>query len=112
MPTTGVIDLTTELSELATEEAIAARSCAEAAMARIQGWTGAEVAVAAFGQSQQSQAAIMGLIELLLHKGTLSQAELGDSMAHGYHQRAAELREQVKKPSLILPSAPAARHRQ
>lgn len=112
MPISTETNLTTEASEKATEEELAARACAQGAMDRIQGWTGAEVAVAAFGQSQQSQAAIVGLIELLLHKGILSRDELGDSMAHGYHERAAHLREQAKKPSLILPGAPVARHRQ
>jgi hypothetical protein len=105
-------DLSKELPENATPEEIAARSCAEAAMHRIQGWKGAEVAVGAFGQAQQSQAAITGLIQLLLHKGLLSQAELGDSMAWAYHQRAAQLNEQAKKSSIVLPDAPAARHRQ
>lgn len=104
-------NISQELPENATPEEIAARECALAAMGRIQGWKGAEVAVAAFGQAQQSQAAITGLIQLLLHKGILSQTELGDSMAWAYHQRAGELNKQSKKQSIVLPAAPSARHR-
>jgi hypothetical protein len=106
------MDLSKELPDDATAEQIAARACAEAARDRIQGWKGAEVAVAAFGQAQQSQAALVGLIQLLLHKGILSVAELGDSMAWAYNERAVQLREQGKKSSILLPDAPAARHRQ
>ena len=100
-----------ELPDHATREEIGAKECALAAMERIQGWKGAEVAVGAFGQAQQSQAALVGLIQLLLHKGILSQAELGDSMAWAYHERASQLRVQAKKGSIVLPGAPAARHR-
>lgn len=103
--------LNQELPDDAHAEEIASRETALAAMERIQGWTGAEIAVAGFGQAQQTQAAINGIIHLLLHKGLLSQADLGDSMAWAYHQRAAQLRAQAKKSSLILPAAPAARHR-
>lgn len=104
-------DLSKELPDDASPEAIGAKACAEASMNRIQGWKGAEVAVGAFGQAQQSQAAMIGLIELLLYKGILSQAELGDSMAWAYHKRAAQLNEQTRKASTVLPDAPAARHR-
>lgn len=106
------MDLSKELPENATEEQIAAKALAEASADRIQGWKGIEAAVAAFGQSQQSQAAIVGLIQLLLHKGILSVPELGDSMAWAYNQRAIQLRAQGKKSSIVLPDAPAARHRQ
>lgn len=104
-------DLSKELPDTATPEEIGAKECALAAMERIQGWKGAEVAVGAFGQTQQSQAAIVGLIQLLLHKGMLSQAELGDSMAWAYHERAAQLRKQARKSVIDLPDAPQARHR-
>jgi hypothetical protein len=32
-------------------------------------------------------------------------------MAWAYRERAAQLREQAKKSSIVLPDAPAARHR-
>lgn len=106
------MDLSKDLPETATPEQIASKNCAEACVDRIQGWKGAEVAVAAFGQAQLSQGAINGLVRLLLHKGILSESELGDSMAWAYNERAAQLREQGKKSSIVLPDAPAARHRQ
>lgn len=108
----------TDPSEKATEEELAAKACADAAMERIQGWTGAQIAVAAFGQAQQSQAALIGIIELLLHQGKYSQADLGDAMAWSYRKRAHELLAQAKKQmrgegsEILLPAAPAARHRQ
>jgi hypothetical protein len=103
-----------EINEHTPEEQLAAKALSEASMERIQGWKGAEVAVAAFGQAQQSQAALMGLIQLLLHKGILSPAELGDSMAWCYRERAHQLLAQKEgnKSPLVLPAAPAARHRQ
>lgn len=96
-----------------TPEARAAMQCAEASRERIQGWTGAEVAVAAFGQAQQSQAALNGLIRLMLHKGILSAADLGDSMRWAYEERADQLKEQKHKElngsAIMLPPPPTAR---
>jgi hypothetical protein len=96
-----------------TPEGRAAKECAEASRDRIEGWTGAEVAVAAFGQAQQSQAALNGLVRILLHKGILSTTDLGDSMRWAYNERADQLREQnhkeVQGSAIILPPPPTAR---
>jgi len=103
----------TDQEQQDSKEGRAAKDVAQASVERIQGWKGAEVAVAAFGQAQQSQAAINGLIRLLLHKGILSAADLGDSMAWSYNERADKLRAQRDKElagsAIILPPAPTAR---
>lgn len=110
--------MTEEVPEHTPDEVLAAKACAEAAVTRIQGWKGSEVAVAAFGQAQQTQAALIGIIEWMLHKGIATPSDLGDTMAWAYRKRAAELNAQAEKAhrgesgQIILPDAPAARHRQ
>jgi hypothetical protein len=105
------IDLSTEPSEHADELELANRALANAAMERIQGWKGAEVAVSSFGQAQMCLAVFNGLVQLMLHKGTFTQSDLNDAMAWAARERAAQLNQQAKKSSLILPDAPRARHR-
>ena len=96
----------TEQVKIESPEGRAAKDCAEAARDLIQGWRGVEVAVAAFGQSQQSQAALAGLVRLLLHKGIISQTDLGDSMRWAYNERADQLRAQREKTAREIILAP------
>ncbi len=105
------LDLTTEPSEHADELDLANRALAKAAMERIQGWKGAEVAVSAFGQAQMCLATFNGLVQLMLHRGLFTQSDLNDAMAWAARERSAQLNVQAGKSSLILPEAPRARHR-
>lgn len=75
------------------------------------GCTGQEIAVAAFATANRSEAALQGLIRLLVHKGMFSRAELGDSIAWAMDERGAQLGAQAEKGSSILlpPPAPHAR---
>jgi len=83
--------MTVEQDKAKSKEGRAASACAAAASKAMTGMRGVDVAVAAFGQAQQSQAAINGLVRLLLHKGIISAADLGDSMAWSYREREEQL---------------------
>lgn len=94
-----------------TPEQRAADRLADAIIKNVNGCTGAQVAVAAFASANKAEAALQGLVRLLVHKGILSHADLGDSMAWGYDERAQQLLAQSEKGSIIAtpPPAPHAR---
>jgi hypothetical protein len=75
------------------------------------GCTGQQIAVAAFATANRSEGSLQGLIRLLCHKGILSRADLGDSIAWALDERAAQLGAQAENGSSILlpPPAPHAR---
>lgn len=76
-----------------------------------EGCTGQQIAVAAFATANRSEGSLQGLIRLLVHKGILSSAELGDSIAWALDERAVQLGAQSEKGASILlpPPAPHAR---
>jgi len=75
------------------------------------GCTGQQIAVASFATANRAEAALQGLIRLLVHKGVFSRSDLGDSIAWAMDERAAQLGAMAEKGSSILlpPPAPHAR---
>jgi hypothetical protein len=88
-----------------TPEQLAANRLAEAIQRNVDLMHPAECAVAAFSVANRTEGALQGLIRLLVHKGILSQAELGDSIAWGMDHRTGEIDVNVEKGSILLPTA-------
>lgn len=87
-----------------TKEQIAADELAQAIMRYINGCTGGQVAVAAFATANRSEGTLQGIIRLLCHKGLISRAELGDSIAWALNERTDQLNANAEKGSIILPT--------
>lgn len=95
-----------------TPEQRAADRLAEAILNYLNdGCTGQQIAVASFATANRSEAALQGLIRLLVHKGIFSRADLGDSIAWAMDERAVQLGAMNEKGGSILlpPPAPHAR---
>jgi hypothetical protein len=88
-----------------TPEQLAADRLAQAIVNQINGCTGQQVAISSFAMANRSEGTIQGLIRLLVHKGILSRAELGDSIAWALDARACELNANADKGSILLPTA-------
>lgn len=93
-----------------TPEQLAANRLAKAIRDYLGGCTGAQIAVAAFANSNRSEATLQGLIRLLVHKGVFTRSDLGDSIAWALDQRTGELTVNAEKGSILTPTpAPHAR---
>lgn len=95
------------MTDQQTPEQIAADRLAEEILKYIQGCDGDHVALSAFATANRTEATLNGLIRWMCHKGMLSRADLGDSVAWALNERTDILRAAAEKngSAILLPQA-------
>lgn len=88
-----------------TPEQIAADRLAEEILKYIAGVDPDHVALSAFATANRTEATVNGLIRWMCHKGILSRADLGDSVAWALNERTDILRAAAEKNgnAILLP---------
>lgn len=93
------------MTDQKTPEEIAANRLAEEIIKYIEGVEPDHVGLAAFATANRTEATLNGLIRWMCHKGMLSRADLGDSVAWSLNERTDILRAATKKngSAILLP---------
>lgn len=90
-----------------TQEQRAAEELQRMLLQKLDGRKALDIAVLAYVQAAMANAALQGLIELLVHKNVISANELSAALSRGYFRAQAKI-EAAQSP-IIMPDAAVAK---
>lgn len=90
-----------------TQEQRAAEELQRMLLQKLDGRKAIDIAVMAYSQAAMANAALQGLIELMVHKNMISPTELAAALSRGYFRAQAKI--EGSQSPIIMPDAAVAK---